>query len=176
MVMKKSKKDFKHLKTKSMDNISIKVHPPWYARGTPIVNPRDGPPMAKSDNSLIAIDRDPSARGKPGEDKGKDKDKGKGKGKGRGQGKEELEVGVQRKSPPGVGDRRRGETKGKIRLWLTLKSSFFNTKNSVYSHWYALLGRKTAVSVLMTLTGLWTLSGPGRRLLILTKTCQRGPR
>jgi hypothetical protein len=48
-----------------MDNISIKDHPPWYARGTPVINPRDGPPMASSEISLFAIRKGPSARGEP---------------------------------------------------------------------------------------------------------------
>ena len=76
-----------------MENITIKVHPPWYARGTPIINKRDGPPMANSDKPLFAIRGKPSARGKP---------------------------------------------KDKIRLWLTLKTTFFNTQNHVFSPWYAL--------------------------------------
>jgi hypothetical protein len=78
-----------------MDIISIKDHPPWYARGTPVTNTRDGPARAVNDKSLFAICRGPSARGKPG---------------------------------------------GKTRRWLTLKTTFFNTKNSVYSQWYAVLG------------------------------------
>jgi hypothetical protein len=105
-----------------MEDISIKVHPPWYARGTPVTNTRDGPAMAISDKPLFAICRGPSARGEP---------------------------------------------KGKTRLWLTLKTTFSNTQNRVYGQWYAVLERKTVVSVLVTLTGL------GKRLLILTKTCQR---
>ena len=61
-----------------MDIISIKVHPPWYARGTPIVSTRDGPPFdlsayvvsrrigTSSDNvKMEAIREGPSARGKP---------------------------------------------------------------------------------------------------------------
>ncbi len=47
-----------------MENNNIKVHPPWYARGTPIINTRDGPPMALSDKPLFAIRGGPSARGK----------------------------------------------------------------------------------------------------------------
>jgi hypothetical protein len=50
-----------------MEDISIKVHPPWYARGTPVTNPRDGPPMAISDKPLFAIREGPSARGEPGD-------------------------------------------------------------------------------------------------------------
>ncbi len=50
-----------------MENNNIKVHPPWYARGTPIINTRDGPPMAISDKPLFAIRGGPSARGKTGE-------------------------------------------------------------------------------------------------------------
>ncbi|KAF0193780.1 MAG: hypothetical protein FD166_3640 [Bacteroidetes bacterium] len=51
-----------------MDNISIKDHPPWYARGTPVSNTRDGPAMAMSDKPLFANPitigcRGPSARG-----------------------------------------------------------------------------------------------------------------
>ncbi len=40
------------------------VHPPWYARGTPIINTRDGPPMALSNKPFFAIRGGPSARGK----------------------------------------------------------------------------------------------------------------
>ena len=46
-----------------MEYISIKDHPPWYARGTPVSNTRDGPAMALNDNLLFAICRGPSARG-----------------------------------------------------------------------------------------------------------------
>ena len=70
-----------------MDYISIKDHPPWYARGTPVINTRDGPAMALNDKLLFVICRGPSARGEP---------------------------------------------KGKTRRWLTFKTTFFNTQNSVY--------------------------------------------
>jgi hypothetical protein len=120
-----------------MDKINIKVHPPWFARGTPVSNPRDGPAMALNDKLLfanpIAIGcRGPSARGEQGE-----------------VGSPESAVGSWQSA-----DRRwnsdsdleeeqsRGEPKGKTRLWLTLKTTFFNTQNSVYRQWYALLGRK----------------------------------
>ncbi len=63
----RGKTGLKHLKTKRMENISIKVHPPWYARGTPVTSTRDGPPMALSDKPLFAIREGPSARGKPPE-------------------------------------------------------------------------------------------------------------
>ena len=83
-----------------MDNISIKDHPPWYARGTPVTHNRDGPAFDLSayvvpDNvKMEAIRGEPSARGEP---------------------------------------------KGKTRLWLTLKTTFFNTQNSVYGWWYGML-------------------------------------
>ena len=77
-----------------MEHISIKDHPPWYARGTPVSNTRDGPAMALNDKLLFAICRGPSARGNP---------------------------------------------RGKTRLWLTLKPTFFNTRNSVYGLWYAVV-------------------------------------
>jgi hypothetical protein len=53
-----------------MDNINIKDHPPWYARGTPVTNPRDGPAMANHNILLFANPitigcRGPSARGEP---------------------------------------------------------------------------------------------------------------
>ncbi|MCB8963415.1 MAG: hypothetical protein H6536_00055 [Bacteroidales bacterium] len=89
-----------------MENISIKVHPPWYARGTPIINTRDGPPMAESDIPLFAICEGPSARGKTIKcmnEKGKRVRSG-------------LDF---------------------IRLWLTLNTTFFNTKKSVFSQQYA---------------------------------------
>ena len=50
-----------------MDIMSMKGHPPWYARGTPVTNIRDGPAMAINDKLLFAICRGSSARGKPGE-------------------------------------------------------------------------------------------------------------
>ena len=75
-----------------MEKKNIKVHLPWYARGTPVVNPRDGPQMANSDKPLFAIREGPSARGEPPD---------------------------------------------KFRLWLTLKTTFFNTKNTVYGQWTA---------------------------------------
>ena len=49
-----------------MEHISIKDHPPWYARGTPVSNTRDGPAMALNNKLLFAICRGPSARGEPG--------------------------------------------------------------------------------------------------------------
>ena len=70
-----------------MDNISIKDHPPWYARGTPVIKTRDGPAMALSDKPLLAICRGPS-----GEGRGKGKGRGRGKGQGRG-GSQQLAVG-----------------------------------------------------------------------------------
>jgi hypothetical protein len=48
-----------------MEYKNIKVHKPWYARGTPVTNPRDGPAMALSDKPLFAIRVGPSARGEP---------------------------------------------------------------------------------------------------------------
>jgi hypothetical protein len=48
-----------------MEYNNIKVHQPWYARGTPDTNPRDGPAMALSDKPLFAIRIGPSARGEP---------------------------------------------------------------------------------------------------------------
>jgi len=98
-----------------MDIMNIKGHPPWYARGTPVTNIRDGPAMAINHKLLFAICRGPSASEKP---------------------------------------------MGKTHRWLTLKTTFFNTQNSVSSQWYALLK-------VLTLTGPGTLSGRGRQ------TCQR---
>jgi len=98
-----------------MDIMNIKGHPPWYARGTPVTNIRDGPAMAINHKLLFAICRDPSASEKP---------------------------------------------MGKTHRWLTLKTTFFNTQNSVYSQWHGLLKA-------LTLTGPGTLSG--RR----QQTCQR---
>jgi hypothetical protein len=40
----------------------------------------------------------------------------------------------------GFGILKQGRTVGKTRLWLTLKTTFFNTKKGVFSQWYALLG------------------------------------
>ena len=97
-----------------MENISIKVHPPWYARGTPVINPRDGPPMAESEIPLFAIREGPSARGKTMKCMN------------------ELlnectnEEGKRVKSVLDF-----------IRLWLTLNTTFFNTKKSVFSQQYA---------------------------------------
>ena len=130
-----------------MDNISIKDHPPWYARGTPVINIRDGPAMALNDILLLAICREPSARGEPGE-----------------VGKcmnaimrecmnEEGTRPPERCSRAGNPDnyqgedRSRGKPMGKSRRWLTLKTTFFNTQNNVYSQWYAVLGRKAGVGV-----------------------------
>ncbi len=48
-----------------MDIMNIKGHPPWYARGTPVTNIRDGPAMAINHKLLFAICRDPSASEKP---------------------------------------------------------------------------------------------------------------
>jgi hypothetical protein len=154
----RGKKGIKHLKTKSMDYISIKDHPPWYARGTPVTNTRDGPVMALNNKLLFAICRGPSGEGR-----------GKGEGQGRG-GSQQAAVGSwqsedcsrppERKSRAGrsevgswqLADRRqnpdsylgeersRGEPKGKTRRWLTLKTTFFNTQKSVYGQWYAVLG------------------------------------
>jgi hypothetical protein len=47
-----------------MESINVKVHQPWFARGTPITNPRDGPAMALSDILLFAIRERPLARSK----------------------------------------------------------------------------------------------------------------
>ena len=46
-----------------MENMNIMDHPPWYARGTPLEKTRDGPAMALSDKSFLAISRKPSASG-----------------------------------------------------------------------------------------------------------------
>jgi len=100
-----------------MDIMSIKGHPPWYARGTPVTNIRDGPAMAINDKLLFAICRGPSARGKPGECMNE-------------VGRSESE------------NRRRCESMGKTRRWLTLNTTFFNTQNNVFSHWYALFGKE----------------------------------
>jgi hypothetical protein len=116
----RAKQDVKHLKTKSMENISIKVHPPWYARGTPIINPRDGPQMAENNKLLFAICSGPSARGNPVEVRSL-----------------ESGVGSQNHDFNRMEDQSRGNPVGKNRLWLTLKTTFFNTKNSVYGQWYA---------------------------------------
>ena len=147
-----------------MDNISIKVHPPWYARGTPVINPRDGPAMALSDKPLFANPitigcRGPSARGEPGEGQGR----GRGQGEGGSQnpdsyrgavgswnhdsyrgevGRQKTEVGRWNPDSYQSEDRSSGKPKGKTRCWLTLKTTFFITQNSVYSQWYAVLGRK----------------------------------
>jgi len=48
-----------------MDIMNIKGHPPWYARGTPVTNIRDGPAMAINNKLLFAICRGPSASEKP---------------------------------------------------------------------------------------------------------------
>ena len=45
--------------------MSIKGHPPWYARGTPVTNIRDGPAMAINHKLLFAICRGSSASEKP---------------------------------------------------------------------------------------------------------------
>ncbi len=50
-----------------MDIINIKVHPPWYARGTPIISTRDGPPMAISDKPLLPFAKGRQPGSKPGE-------------------------------------------------------------------------------------------------------------
>lgn len=104
-----------------MDIINIKVHPPWYARGTPIVNTRDGPPMAISDKPLFAIRKGPSARGKPGECRNV----------------------LMHECLP---DQQVGMNFGKervisrldfSRLWLTFNLAVFNTQNLAYSRKYA---------------------------------------
>ncbi len=110
-----------------MDIINIKVHPPWYARGTPIVSTRDGPPMAISDKPLFAIREGPSDRGKPGECLNA-----------------VMRECINEDKSLKPEDRSRGNSWGKTHLWLTLKTTFFNTQNGVYSRRYALLGRKTA--------------------------------
>ena len=70
--------------------------------------------------------------------------------KARGQPVECMNEDGRRKSEVGKTDseyRSRGKPKGKTRLWLTLKTTFFNTKNNVFSQWYALWGRKSDVVV-----------------------------
>jgi hypothetical protein len=86
-----------------MEHNNIKVHPPWYARGTPVTKPRDGPPMAKSDKQLFVIREGPSARGKP---------------------------------------------KDFNLPWLTLKTTFFNTQNSVYGQWCAQIRQLADVKII----------------------------
>ena len=98
-----------------MDIMIIKGHPPWYARGTPVTNIRDGPAMAINDKLLFAICRGSSARGKLGECMNEFE-------------RSESE------------DRSKCKPMGKTRHWLTLNTTFFNTQNRVFSHWYALLG------------------------------------
>jgi hypothetical protein len=120
-----------------MDIMNIKGHPPWYARGTPVTNIRDGPAMAINHKLLFAICRGPSASEKP---------------------------------------------MGKTHRWLTLKTTFFNTQNSVFSQWYGLLNvdadrSRDAVrsgvadlSGILTLTGLTTLSGRGDGRLVSVRS------
>ena len=106
-----------------MDIINIKVHPPWYARGTPIVNTRDGPPMALSDKPLFAIREGPSTRDKPGECRN-----------------ELMHECINEDESRKTEDRSRGNSWGKTHLWLTLNLAVFNTQNRAYSRRYALLG------------------------------------
>ena len=120
-----------------MDKINIKVHPPWYARGTPVIKIRDGPAMALNDNLLFAICRGPSARGKPGECRNAGMRECMNE-----DGRRKTEVGSRKPE-----DQRRVKPRGIICLWLTLKTTFFNTQNSVYGQWYAVLGRKLVVGV-----------------------------
>jgi hypothetical protein len=140
----RGKTGVKHLKTKSMENISIKDHPPWYARGTPITNTRDGPPMAINDKLLFANPITIGCRGSSGE--------GRGGGKGQG-GSQQAAVGSWQSEDTrlneiiGQGrqkteDRRRRETKGKTRSWLTLNTTFFSTQKRLYGRRCALVGRK----------------------------------
>ena len=145
-----------------MENISIKVHPPWYARSTPIINTRDGPQMALSENTvyvikcrklrlhsvctfitisaltslrfgifndmknqnwykpLFAIREGPSARGNPVEVRSR-----------------QSAVGSLNHDSYRMEDQNKGNPGGKTRLWLTLKTTFSNTQNRVYSQWYA---------------------------------------
>ena len=113
-----------------MDIISIKVHPPWYARGTPITNTRDGPPFDLSayvvpDNvKMEAIREGPSARGNPVEVRSR-----------------QSAVGSQNHDSYRMEDQSRGNPGRKTRLWLTLKTTFSNTQNRVYSQWYAQIQR-----------------------------------
>ena len=101
-----------------MENITIKVHPPWNARGTPIITPRDGPPMANSDRQLLAIGAGPPGRGEPGKCL-PDQQAGRNTGEGRVM----FELDFNLTCP-------------------ALKTTFFNTQNSVYSQWYARRGMK----------------------------------
>ena len=128
-----------------MENISIKVHPPWYARGTPIINTRDGPQMALSEKPLFAIRRGPSARGNPVEVRSLESAVGSQKTE---VGRQKSEVGSRKPE-----DQSRGNPGGKTRLWLTLKTTFSNTQTRVYSQWYAqtrrvetILGDKISIS------------------------------
>ena len=116
-----------------MDYITIRNHPPWYARGTPVINTRDGPAMALNDKLLFAICRGPSARGEPGECK----DRGQGRNESR-----KSEFGIRQ-----LADRSRGKRTGITCRWLTLKSIIFNTQNNVFGQWCAVLGRKWGVGV-----------------------------
>jgi hypothetical protein len=104
-----------------MDIMNIKGHPPWYARGTPVTNIRDGPAMAINHKLLFAICRGPSASEKP---------------------------------------------MGKTHRWLTLKTTFFNMQNSVYSQWYGLLKVLTLPEPVPVYRDPGTLSGRG------WQTCQ----
>ena len=112
-----------------MENINIKVHPPWYARGTPIINTRDGPQMALSEKPLFAIREGPSARGNPVEVRSQESAVGSQKTE---VGRQKSEVGSRKPE-----DQSRGNPRVKTRLWLTLKTTFSNTQNRVYSQWYA---------------------------------------
>ena len=103
-----------------MESINIKVHPPWYARGTPIINTRDGPQMALSEKTRFAIREGPSARGNPVEVRS-----------------QKSVVGSQNHDSYRMEDQSRGNPGGKTRLWLTLKTTFSNTQNRVYGQWYA---------------------------------------
>ncbi len=135
-----------------MENISFKEHPPWYARGTPVNNTRDGPPMAMNDKTLFANPitigcEGPSARGEPGEvGRPKLEDRSRKNEVTRLPARKTLFGGnviVWQGSPDPDSyrgeARRSGNPKENIHLWLTLKTTFFNTQNSVYSRRCALL-------------------------------------
>jgi hypothetical protein len=131
----------KHLKKISMEIINIKVHPPWYARGTPIVNTRDGPPMALSDKPLFANGEWSSNKVKPGKCPNAYPDStkliGPDRPRKRAYRMRECINEYESRKPE---DRSRGNSRGKTYLWLTLNITFFNTENRVYCRRYALLG------------------------------------
>jgi len=51
-----------------MDYIKIRGHPPWYARGTPLVKLRDGPLLKIRGKPPFVLLEVPKARGKPPDD------------------------------------------------------------------------------------------------------------